>query len=70
MTIEEVADRHWRIGIRAYHFSTPKQEHTKLSIEFAISILKEINNCKTTELTLIKLSDKIQELKTYLDEKS
>lgn len=70
MNIEELKDNHWKIGIKSYHFSTPSQEHTKLSVEFAISVLESLKYKEywaETEFLNLKLEDKIQELKQYLE---
>ena len=82
MTIEELEDKHLNtintgIGnteeeLAEYWFSKQK-EHTKLSIQFAISVLEEVQ--KENELIFLDLdldqylSKKIQELKQYLDER-
>ena len=43
-------------------------DHTKLSIEFAISVLEELRH--SVPFYGEEVDSKIQELKTYLDEKS
>ena len=82
MTIEELEDKHSQLieiglgnteeELAEYWFSRQK-EHTKLSIQFAISVLEEVQ--KENELSFLDLdldeylSKKIQELKQYLDER-
>lgn len=74
MTIEELEDKHRDIEI--FYFNSIKSEYpeqTKLSIEFTISVLEELN--KDNELSFLDkdldkyLENKIQEFKTYLNEK-
>lgn len=43
------------------------KEAAKLSVEFAISVLEEVNK-NYPELIHYRINDKIQELKQYLDE--
>ena len=54
MTVEELKDKHFYISHQH------KESHTKLSIQFAIEILEDMD-----EHT--QINDKIQELKQYLD---
>lgn len=65
MNIQELEDKHKEIeteGNAEWHLVYG--EHTKLSVEFAISILNDIQPGQP----FIDINDKIQELKTYLDE--
>jgi len=66
MTIKELEDKHFKIGIKKYHFPIPQTEHTKLSIEFAISILEEIINGKNYSGVMESLRYKVEELKKQL----
>jgi hypothetical protein len=79
MTIEELKNKHHNVVINplSYKNTTP-EEHTKLSIKFVISVLEDTdaqilytlgNTFEYFEITEI-ITNKIQELKTYLDEKS
>ena len=58
MTIEELEDKH-RI-VSWHNVSTDNNLHTKLSIQFAIEVLENME-----EHT--QINDKIQELKQYYD---
>ena len=64
MTIEELKHKHFIIPDEAY---MPSDRHTKLSIEFTISILEGMKtNWKIiTEFDKI-IENKIQELRQYL----
>ena len=76
MTIEELKDKHAEVievgignteeGLAEYIFNIQK-EHTKLSIQFAIGVLVEVNK-NYPEIIHYRINDKIQELKQYLDE--
>ena len=74
MNIEELESKHYSI-FEDRSIGNPNLKHTKLSIEFAISVLEEslnrIIDVDSDEAYYIQntLEDKIQELKTYLDEK-
>lgn len=59
MSIEELEDKHFYISHQH------KESHTKLSIEFAISVLEEIIN----PTNFSQIMNKIQELEQYLNEK-
>jgi len=72
MNIEELEDKHFKIGIKKYHFPIPQTEHTKLSIQFAIEVLKELDQMWVGDSKIIYVEEvehKIKELKQYLDEK-
>ena len=78
MTIEELEDKHSElieIGLGnteeelAEYWFNKQKEHTKLSIQFAIEILEEIEICNSLGELPDIIEDKIQELKQYLDEK-
>ena len=65
MTIEELEDKHVKIALEPLNFDEfHYKNHTKLSIEFAISVLESL---EPGEL-FIGVNDKIQELKQYLNE--
>ena len=59
MNIEELEDKHKRYGLDS--------NHIKLSIEFAISVLEELHSKNVSYFYFVDA--KIQELKTYLNEK-
>ena len=63
MTIEELKDKHFNIDEGNVEIPISfVNSHTKLSIQFAIEVLEDMD-----EHT--QINDKIQELKQYLDEK-
>ena len=65
MNIQELEDKHGDIPLEPLNFDEFYYiKHTKLSIEFAISILESL---EPGEL-FIGINDKIQELKQYLNE--
>ena len=65
MNIKELEDKHLQIWVICGEIPvTSSDKHTKLSIEFAISVLEEIDKESNDALNLV--FDKIQELKTYL----
>ena len=69
MTIEEL---NTRIGLTICEIddiSIATDECKKLSIEFAISVLEEVEISRSYQGSYISNKDKIQELKEYLDEK-
>ena len=54
-------------------FYSAEEEHTKLSIQFAISLLEELEQFWIGDSKMIYVDEvqgKIQELKQYLDDKS
>ncbi len=63
MTIEELEDKHFYISHQH------RESHTKLSIQFAISVLEEMEYNILSDMEICKFESKIQELKQYLDEK-
>lgn len=68
MNIQELEDKHrdvyWNMDGDVY-----AEESTKLSVEFAIEILKSLPIGKCWEcIADIEILNKIQELKQYLDE--
>jgi hypothetical protein len=71
MNIEELTNKHWALMTLDYDDNI-RFNHTKLSIEFAISVLEELHETISyfgdTWWELQKIEEKIQELKTYLDE--
>jgi hypothetical protein len=71
MNIEELEDNHYKISDE---FNRCEQQHTKLSIQFAIEVLKsmliDVNDLYADEFDYFfndKINNKIQELKQYLD---
>ena len=65
MNIQELEDKHGDIPLEPLNFDEFYYiKHTKLSIEFAISMLESL---EPGEL-FIGINDKIQELKQYLNE--
>ena len=77
MSIEELEDKHGAIPLEPLNFDEfHYKKHTKLSIEFAINVLEEIDDSilhylgNTFEYfaTHDKFENKIQELKQYLNE--
>ena len=65
MTIEELKDKHFYISHQH------RESHTKLSIQFAISLLEELEQFWIGDSKMIyvdEIQGKIQELKEYLDE--
>ena len=76
MTIDELKDKHKEVASYYWADWTP---HTKLSIEFTISVLEECVGTKNIDyMKSLAVNDtvsnniynKIQELKTYLDAES
>lgn len=66
MNIQELEDKHGDIPLEPLNFDEFYYiKHTKLSIEFAISMLEEI---KPNISRTMKVFNKIQELKQYLNE--
>lgn len=77
MNIEELEDRHGNIPLEPLNFDEFYYiKHTKLSIEFAISVLKEIDQKNMDILgnsleyysIYPSIEDKIKELEQYLNE--
>lgn len=68
MIIEELEDRHLDLKWTEYMSNKEHADlHTKLSIQFAIEVLEETAKLCFSDRSIVE--DKIQELKTYLDEK-
>ena len=69
MTIEELEDKHRDIEIKYFDSTANSYPYnTKLSIEFAISVLEEFLNYKGKKNVYDMGWNKIQELKNYLNE--
>ena len=72
MTIEELEDKHRDIEIKYFDSTANSYPYnTKLSIEFAISVLEEftIQYCECGRIDdNAEIESKIQELKQYLNE--
>lgn len=76
MSIEELEDKHGNIPLELLNFDEFYYiKHTKLSVEFAISVLEEIDMKLhlNSEAIYSKrqqkfIEDKVKELKQYLDE--
>ena len=71
MTIEELEDKHEDLEIEGNcEWNLTYSKHTKLSIEFTISVLEDFiykkRHTSTFEMTG-DILNKIQELKTYLE---
>lgn len=62
MNSEDLNKSHYKIWEKNPEISQSK-EHTKLSIQFAIEVLEELDT------QTMSVFNKIQELKQYLDEK-
>ena len=73
MTIEELEDKHFNIDEGNVEIPISfVNSHTKLSIQFAISLLKELEQFWIGDSKMIyvdEIQGKIQELKQYLNEK-
>ena len=76
MSIQELEDKHKDVVLNPLNYKHYNHiEHTKLSIEFAISVLDELkfrhdlmSDFSSKTFGYKFMCDKIQELKTYLDE--
>ena len=72
MNIQELEDKHGNIPLEPLNFDEFYEvEHTKLSVEFAISVLEEftIQYCECGRVDAnVEIESKIQELKQYLNE--
>ena len=73
MDIEELEDRHGNIPLEPLNFDEfHYNKHTKLSVEYTISVLDEIlsNNTYTfgNQDIADSIENKIEELKQYLNE--
>ena len=77
MDIEELEDKHGKIAFEPLNFDEFQyKKHAKTSVEFAISILKEIDQKNMDILgnsleyysIYPNIENKIQELKQYLNE--
>ena len=76
MTIEELENKHSELievglgnteeELAEYYFNNQTQ-HKNVSIQFAISVLEEVNK-NYPEIIHYRINDKIQELKQYLDD--
>ena len=72
MNIQELEDKHVKIAFEPLNFDEfHYKKHTKLSVEFAISVLEEftIQYCECGRIDdNVEIESKIQELKQYLNE--
>ena len=73
MSIEELEDKHGNIPLEPLNFDEfHYKKHTKLSVEFAISVLEEILSKNTYTFGNQDISDSIenmiQELKQYFND--
>ena len=71
MNIEELEDKHGDIPLEPLNFDEfHYKKHTKLSVEFAISVLRGLNSPDIILYPSLakEICDKIQELKQYLNE--
>ena len=68
MTVDELASKHYDIFENRL-IGNPDAKHTKLSIEFTVGILRNLNIGRCHECDADnEINNKIQELKQYLDE--
>lgn len=68
MTIKELNDKHFSIASGKGWENNPfEDEHTELSIQFAIEVLKSLDDNVNGRDVYTCIGDKIQELKQYLD---
>jgi hypothetical protein len=76
MNIQELEDKHFNTRYSMLNYDTSFEvEHTKLSVEFAIGVLEELNKTfkdsgDSNWWYEMKVENKIEELKTYLDDKN
>lgn len=70
MSIEELENKHGDIPLEPLNFDEfHYKKHTKLSVEYAISVLEEVNDFHYWQnKNAPTIKDKIQELKQYLNE--
>ena len=69
MDIEELEDKHGKIAFEPLNFDEfHYKKHAKTSVEFAISILENIERNTLSDLEICKFEKKIEELKQYLNE--
>ena len=66
MNIEELKNEHYKWVGKMISSDTVAEKHTKLSIQFAIEILKDIAKSEEEIDTNDSLWSKIEELKQYL----
>jgi hypothetical protein len=72
MTVGELKARHSILSGKMIATNVLANKQTKLSIQFAIEILKELNQTWVGDSKMIyadAVQNKVQELKQYLDEK-
>lgn len=71
MTVEELKIKHFKEYLKSI-VTIPEKDHYKISIQFAIEILEELNQTWVGDSKMIyadAVQNKVQELKQYLDEK-
>ncbi|NLI41618.1 MAG: hypothetical protein GX421_10640 [Caldisericales bacterium] len=69
MDIEELEDKHGKIAFEPLNFDEfHYKKHAKTSVEFAISILENMERNTLSDLEICKFEKKIEELKQYLNE--
>ena len=69
MSIEELENKHGDIPLEPLNFDEfHYKKHTKLSVEFAISVLEDMERNILSDLEICKFEKKIEELKQYLNE--
>lgn len=69
MNIEELEDKHVKIAFEPLNFDEfHYKKHAKTSVEFAISILENMERNTLSDLEICKFEKKIEELKQYLNE--
>jgi len=69
MSIEELENKHGDIPLEPLNFDEfHYKKHAKTSVEFAISILENMERNTLSDLEICKFEKKIEELKQYLNE--
>jgi hypothetical protein len=69
MSTQELEDKHADIRFQPLNYDEFYEiKHTKLSVEFAISILEGVPKFSNVAQMLLYTNNKTQELKKYLDE--
>ena len=68
MNIEELDNKAVYLSLDIKNEDKYSDDIVKLSIEFAISVLEEMESNILSDLEICKFEAKIQELKTYLDD--
>jgi hypothetical protein len=69
MNIEELDNKAMYLSFDIKNEDKYSDDIVKLSIEFAISVLEEVEGNLSATSIWVNMENKIQELKTYLNEK-